>query len=78
MEQEPFAALMPFICSDLVAMICKKQEITDVEAIKLLYNSKLYAALEVEETKVWYYSTPMLYSLLESEIKTGKLDFPDV
>ena len=33
MGQEQFAAIMPYICSDLVAMICEKQKITDEEAL---------------------------------------------
>ena len=78
MGQEQFAAIMPYICSDLVAMICEKQNITDKEAIEKLYNSKLYAALEIEETKVWQYSTQMLYSLFEQEMTSGKIEFPDV
>ena len=78
MGQEQFAAIMPYICSDLVAVICEKQNITDKEAIEKLYNSKLYAALEKEETKVWQYSTQMLYSLFEQEMTSGKIEFPDV
>ena len=78
MEQEQFAALMPYICSDLIAMICEKQNVTDEEAIVKLYGSKLYAAQEDEETKVWHYSTHMLYSLLEQEMTSGIIEFPDV
>ena len=48
------------------------------DAITKLYNSELYAILEQEDTKVWQYSTDMLYSLLEQEEKTGKIEFPDV
>ena len=40
--------------------------------------SKLYAALEKEETKVWQYSTGMLDALYEQEKRTGKISFPDV
>ena len=29
-------------------------------------------------TKVWQYSTNMLYSLLEQEERTGEIEFPDV
>ena len=29
-------------------------------------------------TKVWQYSTNMLYSLLEQEERTGAIEFPDV
>ena len=34
--------------------------------------------LEKEETKVWQYSTQMLYSLFEQEEQTGMIRFPDV
>lgn len=78
MRREQFAALMPYISSDLVRMISEKQSISAEEAIQKLYTSKLYADLEDEETKVWHYSTPMLYSLFEQELKTGKIEYPDV
>lgn len=78
MGQEEFAAMMPYISTDLVAMIVKNQSITEKEAIKKLYSSKLYAALEKEETKVWQYSTQMLYTLFEQEEELGDIYFPDV
>lgn len=78
MGQEQFAAIMPYISADFISLIVEKQNITEKEAIKKLYSSKLYAALEQEDTKVWQYSTPMLYSLLEQEEKTGDFQFPDV
>lgn len=78
MRQEQFVAMMPYISADLVAMIADKQSITHADAIKKLYASKLYAALENEETKVWQYSTQMLYSLFEQEEQTGTICFPDV
>ena len=78
MGQEQFAAIMPYISADLVNMIAEKQNVEPEEAIKELYGSKLYAALEKEETKVWQYSTQMLYFLFEQEITSGNIDFPDV
>lgn len=78
MSQEQFAAMMPYISADLVELIAEKQNISHEEAIKKLYASKLYAALEKEETKVWQYSTQMLYSLFEQEEQTGTICFPDV
>ena len=59
-------------------MIVKKKNISEPDAITKLYNPKLYAALEQEDTKVWQYSTDMLYSLLEQEERTGEIEFPDV
>lgn len=78
MSTEQFTAIMPYICNDLIKMIIEKQRISGEEAITKLYGSALYAMLEDEETKVWQYSTPMLYTLLEQETATGELQFPDV
>lgn len=78
MDEEQFFAIMPYISVDLVKKIADKQNISDNEAIKKLYDSKLYAMLEDEETKVWQYSTDMLYYLFEQEETTGTIVFPDV
>lgn len=78
MGKEQFNAIMPAISADIISMIAEKRNIPEAEAIKLLYTSELYAALETEETKVWQYSTPMLYSLLEQEWNSGKICYPDV
>lgn len=78
MGQEQFEAIIPYISTDLIQMIAKKQHITEEEALKKLYLSKLYACLEKEETKVWQYSTQMLYFLFEQEEKNGTIIFPDV
>ena len=78
MGQDQFNAMIPVISADVVKMIAEKRVVSEKEAIKLLYASKLYEALEKEETKVWQYSTPMLYSLLEQEWNSGTIRYPDV
>ena len=78
MGQEQFIAMMPYISADLMDKIAKKQNIPESEARTKLYASKLYADLENEETKVWQYSTDMLYLLFEQEEKTGTVQYPDV
>lgn len=78
MGSEQFNAIIPIISADIVALISQKQNISENQAINLLYNSKLYATLEKEHTKVWQYSTHMLYTLLEQELHTGTIHFPDV
>lgn len=77
MEQEQFSALMPYIVTDLIAEICKIQNLSEEDAFKKLYFSKLYTVLENEETKVWHYSTQLLYRLLEQEEENGTIVFPD-
>ena len=78
MNPSQFAAIMPYISADLIGMIAEKENISENAAITKLYNSELYAILEQEDTKVWHYSTHMLYSLLKQEETTGKIEFPDV
>ena len=46
MGKEQFLAVMPYISADLIGMIAKKKQVTEDEAIAMLYASKLYAALE--------------------------------
>ena len=78
MRQEQFDALLPIISADLVAEIVTRRALTEQAAIRLLYHSKLYAGLEQEDTKLWQYSTPMLYALLEQELAGKSLTYPDV
>lgn len=78
MEQNKFNAIMPMISADLIYKIVLERNITEQEAINMLYSSKVYSLLEQEDTKLWQYSTPMLYSLLEQELDTGAIEFPDV
>lgn len=78
MEKNNFDAIMPYISADLIAYISKEKNISEDKAMKKLYSSNLYSILEKEDTKLWQYSTPMLYSLIEQEEKYGDISFPDV
>lgn len=78
MTIEQFNAMLPVICASLIQMIAESESITEREAIFRLYSSKLYRLLEQENTKLWQYSTSMLYSLLTEERNLGTLSFPDV
>ncbi len=78
MNSEQYAVLLSVVSADLVATIAAERKITDQQAIELLYGSKLYERLEQEDTKLWHYSTPMLYSMLERELVGGQMEYPDV
>ena len=78
MEKAKFAAILPFICADLASMISTEESMSEEEAISSLYASDLYAQLEREETKLWQYSTPLLYQLYRSSMETGKIQYPDI
>ena len=77
MEKDKFAALLPIIVGGLVKKIIEEANISEDEAFDKLYASALYAALENEPTKVWYYSVPMLYELWLDETATGQLVLPE-
>jgi len=76
-EKNKFAAILPVVVGGLVNKIIEEMNVSDEEALEMLYNSELYTALETEETKVWTYSIPKLIELYQNEIKTGKLELPD-
>ena len=77
-RQDQFQAIMPFLVDDLTALIVQRQSMSEEEAVMLLYRSTLYRRLEQEDTKLWQYSTEMLYSLFRQEQETGTISFPDV
>jgi hypothetical protein len=76
-ELKEFQAVLQVIVSGLTQMIVLRQGISDLEALRLLYSSKLYEKLEQEETKVWHLSVPTLFSLFVEEQETGKITFPE-
>lgn len=78
MDQAKFVAIMPKISADLVDYIAMQQKIGEEEALQQLYASVLYSELEKEDTKLWHYSTPMLYQLFIQGERMGRLEYPDV
>jgi len=77
MEKSLFATILPILIGGLVNMIIDETGINEDEAFVRLYNSKLYASIENEETKVWTYSVPMLFDLFLTEEATGFLELPE-
>jgi hypothetical protein len=47
------------------------------KAFGLLYSSFLYSKLEVESTKLWHLSQLTLANLLNEELETGSITFPE-
>lgn len=66
-------AVLPFI----VKLMNENLHLTNLDAISTLYNSKLYSLLEKEDTKLWHYSPLTLFNMLQSEIETGEIIFPE-
>ncbi|MDR2547792.1 MAG: hypothetical protein LBC96_09905 [Lachnospiraceae bacterium] len=77
MDANKFEVVLQTISTGLVGKIIEEANLDEDEAMEKLYSSSLYSSLEIENTKVWYYSVPKLYELWDNSIKTGKLVLPE-
>ena len=76
MDRGKFDAVFPIICSSIVGKIASELNLSEKVAITELYSSHLYEKLELEETKIWQYSTEKLFELFLEERNTGVITFP--
>jgi hypothetical protein len=77
MENKQFELVLQTVSTGLVAKIIEETGIDEDTAMEKLYSSKLYTALEREETKVWHHSVPKLFEIWDNETKTGQLVLPE-
>ena len=61
----------------ILTLLMENRGIELTEATDLLYRSQLYKVLENEKTKLWRLGYPLLYDMLEEELATGKITFPE-
>ena len=78
MDKIKFDAVFPIICSSLAEKISSELNLSDEDAIKKLYSSRIYELMEQEETKFWQYSTEKLFEMYLEESSTGNISFPQV
>ncbi|MDR0881130.1 MAG: hypothetical protein LBP55_01095 [Candidatus Adiutrix sp.] len=76
-DQKNVYAVISLITPGILALIMGNRKLSLEGASDLLYNSDLYKTLEDEKTKVWRLGYPLLYDLLEEELATGKITFPE-
>jgi hypothetical protein len=69
--------VIALITPGILKLLMDNRSLSLIEASDVLYNSQLYKALEDEKTKVWRLSYPLLYDLLEEELTTGKITYPE-
>jgi len=61
----------------IINLLIENRKLGVEDASLLLYSSRLYRLLEDEETKLWRLGYPLLYDLLEEELTTGNITFPE-
>jgi len=69
--------VIAMITPGIITLLKENHKLSLEEASELLYSSQLYKELEDEKTKVWRLGYPLLYDLLEEELTTGKITFPE-
>jgi hypothetical protein len=69
--------VIAMITPGIIGLLIEKRGLCLDEASGLLYNSQLYKALEDESTKIWRLGYPILYDMLEEELSTGNITFPE-
>ena len=77
MDKQKFKAMLIFLIPQLVKEIVDRENISETEATRALYESELYAALEEEATKLWHLSPKALYEMYAEEKLTGKITYPE-
>lgn len=77
MEKNKFEVILTLIIQNLVTEIVENKKISELEAMTKLYSSKLYNALEQENTKLWHLSPKALYELYIQEQNTGDIIYPE-
>ena len=69
--------VIAMITPGILALLMENRNLDLTQASCLLYNSNLYQTLENEETKLWRLGYPILYDLLEEELTTGVINYPE-
>lgn len=76
MSNNQLSSILAILMPKLIKEIMVKDKISESEVIDSLYGSKLYSALENEETKLWHLSEKALYELYKQEKTTGTIEYP--
>ena len=77
MTPEKLSALLTILIPPVIRLIMDNRKLDNIEATTLFYNSELYAMLENEKSKIWHLSPLTLYELLEEELETGSINYPE-
>ncbi|MCL2067082.1 MAG: hypothetical protein FWG99_06420 [Treponema sp.] len=69
--------IIAVITPGIIQLLMENRRLSLQEASDILYSSLIYKTLEDEETKVWRLGYPLLYDLLEEELETGNITWPE-
>jgi hypothetical protein len=76
-NQKNIYAVIAIITPGIISLLMEKRGLSLERAADVLYGSRLYEVLEDEGTKLWRLSHTVLYDMLEEELETGNITFPE-
>ena len=72
-ENKDFEFMVDILTRDLITLLMERENLNMKSAFDMVYNSDTYAALNRPESGLFFQSPKYVYSLLENEMKTGKM-----
>ena len=77
MADKKFQAVLTMLVPQIVQLICENDTVDEMTASRELYESRVYALLEQENTKLWHFSPLTLYNMYDEEKRTGNFEMPE-
>ncbi|MCD8286921.1 MAG: DUF3990 domain-containing protein [Clostridia bacterium] len=72
MDKDEFTGLLGYtLVPEVVNLICKEDDMSEGDAVNKFLHSKTYSVLEEIDKKAWHLTPMQIYSIWESEQKTG-------
>jgi len=77
MERKKLSTVLIFLVPRILELVMAEYKVDDEKAAEMLYSSRLYQGLEEEETKLWHLSAHALFEMLQEELETGDITYPE-
>ena len=77
MSKDRLPAVLIVLVPRILELVMREYKIDDGKAVEMLYSSELYKELEDEETKLWHLSAHALFEMLQEELSTGEITYPE-
>lgn len=73
LKPEQITILQEALCADLVEILIEEWHYSMQKALNTLYNSDTFSLIQDPDTGLYYQSSGYVYSILEEELKSGKV-----
>ena len=72
-DKKDFEFMVDIMIRELIRLLMERQDVDMKTAFDLFYNSDTYSALNRPQSGLYFQSPKYVYSILENELKTGKM-----